>query len=66
MTKDLDYFRMRASQEREAALQSPCAAAQRTHREMAKRYDALIASLEGPQPMDSGPAENRVRLNSQR
>ena len=41
METDLNYFRRRAHEEREAAMKAQHASARRAHRHMADRYDEL-------------------------
>lgn len=46
MSDNLDYYRMRAEQERERAAQCDDATARHVHLEMAERYAALVQDLD--------------------
>jgi hypothetical protein len=45
MDSDTKYFRQRASEEREAALQTQNPEARRVHQEMAERYEDLARGI---------------------
>jgi hypothetical protein len=45
MEADLNYFRRRAQEEREAAMRAPHPAARQSHIELAERYDELAKAI---------------------
>lgn len=55
---DLDYFKRRACEEREAASRGISEASRRRHAELARRYEAVAAALAAAG--DVGEAERRA------